>query len=282
MIVARKICCITVVTLTLQLLFLNSATANPWSRLTAPTGGTPVSIGSYTAGCLAGAVQLPADGKGFQVMRLSRQRYFGHPMLIDFIIGLAEHVAESQQRSLLIGDLGQARGGPTPSGHRSHQTGLDVDIWFDQERLDRRLNHDDRERRLANSMVDRSGMRVNHLWNGAYTEVLQLASKSPAVERIFVNAAIKKELCRTQRNRTWLHKIRPWWGHEEHFHVRLHCPPGNRQCLNQEPVPKGDGCDAGLDWWFSAEARQPVKPGPRIEPVLPLACEALLHEAPEF
>lgn len=259
------------------------ATGNAWSRVSGPAGAKAEAIGAYTAGCLAGAVMLPADGDGYQVMRLSRQRYFGHPLLVNFIRNLSQQVAEKHHLSLLIGDLGQARGGPTPSGHRSHQTGLDVDIWFEQEPLDHSLPIAKREQRSALSMVDEDGRNVNRrLWNATQADILRLASESPTVERIFVNAAIKKNLCATQRNRVWLRKIRPWWGHDEHFHVRLHCPQGNSQCEEQAPVPPGDGCDAGLEWWFSAEARQAAKPAPRIEPVLPTACEALLHETPRL
>lgn len=255
------------------------ATGNSWSNVPGPAGTTAQAIGTYTAGCLAGAEMLPSDGEGYQVMRLSRQRYFGHPVLIDFIRNLSQQIAERHHLNLLIGDLGQARGGPTPSGHRSHQTGLDVDIWFEQEPLDHTLSLLEREKRGALSMVNEDGMSVSRRrWNSIQAEILRLASQSSAVQRIFVNAAIKKNLCETQRDRSWLRKIRPWWGHDEHFHVRLFCPPANPQCVDQEPVATGDGCDAGLDWWFSAEARQAVKPGPRKEPVLPPACEALLHE----
>jgi penicillin-insensitive murein endopeptidase len=260
-----------------------SGAGNVWSRFTDPSWGNPYAIGSYTAGCLAGAAMLPADGEGYQVMRLSRQRYYGHPLLVDFIRDFSRQVAETRKLSLLIGDLGQARGGLTPSGHRSHQTGLDVDIWFDVAPLDGRLSLEERERRSALSMVNEDGMRVNRSrWNAEQTEILRLASGFESVERIFVNPAIKKNLCETQRNRAWLRKIRPWWGHEEHFHVRLHCPPDSPECLKQQPVAAGDGCDAGLEWWFSAEARQPVKPAPRIEPILPSACEALANASPRL
>ncbi|MGR8935233.1 MAG: penicillin-insensitive murein endopeptidase [Gammaproteobacteria bacterium] len=260
------------------------AAANAWSRVTEPLAGEADAIGGYTAGCLAGAVMLPVDGEGYQVMRLSRQRYFGHPLLVDFIRDLSRQVARQQHLELQIGDLGQARGGPTPFGHRSHQTGLDVDIWFEQQPLGANFSRQEREQRQAPSMVSEGGMTVNpRRWNAAQADILRLASSFAGVERIFVNAAIKKHLCRTQSDKTWLRKIRPWWGHDDHFHVRLHCPPGSTQCLNQEPVAPGDGCDAGLEWWFSAEARQPAKkPKPRIEPKLPAACEALLHETPRL
>ena len=42
-------------------------------------------IGSYARGCLAGAVALPINGPDWQVMRLSRNRNWGHPRLVDFL-----------------------------------------------------------------------------------------------------------------------------------------------------------------------------------------------------
>jgi penicillin-insensitive murein endopeptidase len=85
---------------------------------------------------------------------------------------------------------------------------------------------------------------------------------------MFVNPAIKRELCREAgTDRDWLAKVRPWWGHDDHFHMRLTCPAGQDQCEDQAPVPAGDGCGKELDWWFTAEARHP-KPGPPEKPLL--------------
>ena len=73
-------------------------------------------------------------------------------------------------------------------------------------------------------------------------------------------------------------KIRPWWGHNYHFHVRLLCPSGSPQCREQAPPPPGDGCGKQLDWWFTEEARHP--PSPPRKPLrlgdLPPACAALV------
>ena len=130
--------------------------AKDWARLTTPVKGEAESIGKYNAGCLRGAASLPLEGQGYQVMRLSRHRYYGHPKLIEFIRHLGETAASQNFGTLLVGDLGQPRGGPTLNGHRSHQTGLDVDIWFLlSEQANRRLlTEDERETLNATSMVD--------------------------------------------------------------------------------------------------------------------------------
>src|SRR5438093_3286203 len=87
-------------------------------------------IGNYVRGCLAGAVALPINGKTWQVMRLSRNRNWGHPTLIRFLEHLADEVPKvAGWPGLLVGDIAQPRGGPMLTGHTSHQIGLDADIW---------------------------------------------------------------------------------------------------------------------------------------------------------
>src|SRR5271156_6134934 len=42
-------------------------------------------IGSYAKGCIAGAQQMPINGETWQVMRLSRNRNWGHPDIITLL-----------------------------------------------------------------------------------------------------------------------------------------------------------------------------------------------------
>ncbi|MCQ8104292.1 penicillin-insensitive murein endopeptidase [Methylomonas sp. SURF-2] len=263
------------------------ADSNPqsWAQRTTPTSDSiSQSIGTFTSGCVAGAMALPTSGIGYQAMRLSRNRVYGHSALIQFIQQLGQVAADQQLGTLLIGDLGQARGGPTPSGHRSHQTGLDVDIWFLLSRqLDNRLlSANERETWSAPSMVNLSTDTVDYRqWTEAHEKILQAAANSPEVDRIFVNPSIKQELCKhkTASAAEWLRKIRPWWKHDDHFHVRLKCPDGNLYCQGQPALPIGDGCDASLAWWFSAEAKTPSKPAkPTAPPPLPALCEQVLNQ----
>lgn len=246
-----------------------------------PDGGQ--SIGTYTSGCLRGATSLPMQGSGYQVMRLSRKRYYGHSTLISYIQQLGQTASEQKMGTLLIGDLGQPRGGPTLSGHRSHQTGLDVDIWFllSEQANKRLLTLDERETLNASSVVDMKADSINHrYWSAAHTKILEAAARAPEVDRIFVHPAIKQELCTQNATSStkWLRKIRPWWKHDDHFHVRLKCPDHNPNCQAQDPLPAGDGCDASLAWWFSAEAKAPSKNVPQQPPPLPALCEQVLKE----
>jgi penicillin-insensitive murein endopeptidase len=62
-------------------------------------------IGFYSKGCLAGAVALPINGKTWQVMRLSRNRNWGHPSLVQFLERLAAQAPKTGWHGLLVGDM---------------------------------------------------------------------------------------------------------------------------------------------------------------------------------
>lgn len=249
----------------------------------APSAQAPASYGSYAKGCLAGAAPIAADGPGWQAMRPSRNRAWGRPEAGAFIARLGGAAQAVGWPGLLIGDVSQPRGGPMRSGHRSHQIGLDIDIWLTPAPA-RTLSREARETMGAASVVAPDRKRVTGAWTPAHGAVLRAAAEDPAVARIFVNAAIKAELCRGGPQ-DWMRKLRPWWGHDAHFHVRLACPKGGA-CIDQAPPPPGPGCDATLDWWFSDEALHP-KPTPgapkRTELTLadlPDQCRAVLDGAP--
>jgi penicillin-insensitive murein endopeptidase len=253
-----------------------------WSDVLQPVPGAPRAIGSYTAGCVQGAASLPPEGHGFQTMRRYRRRYFGHPQLVRYLQELGAAAVRQRLGVLSIGDLGQPRGGPTPTGHRSHQNGLDVDIWFWLPPAGGVLPLAERETIEAPSMLTTDGRALDgRQWSQRQADMLRLAADFGAVARIFVNPVIKKALCEQFPQAYWLQKLRPWWGHDDHFHVRLHCPSGETTCQDQDPLPAGDGCGADLAWWFSEEARQPPPPIDKPKVPLPAACEAILRKGVE-
>jgi len=222
----------------------------------------PEVIGFYSKGCLAGAVQLPETGPTWQAMRLSRNRNWGHPSLVAFIERLSAKAAKLGWKGLYIGDMSQPRGGPMPSSHASHQVGLDVDIWMlPPKRLN--LTRQERERISSISVRTKDQKHINKNWTPTHMAILKAASKDNAVERIFVAAAIKIDMCkRAGKDRKWLKKIRPLYGHEDHFHVRLKCPKGAVRCRRQTPISrisKGDGCDKTLQWWVTDYLAPPKK-----------------------
>ena len=185
---------------------------------------------------------------------------------------------------ILVGDISQPRGGPMLTGHASHQVGLDADIWL-TPKPEHPLSTADREEMSAVDMVRPDGLSVDRaVWSEKQAGVIKAAAEEPEVERIFVNAAIKKALCRDAgHNRAWLAKVRPWWGHDYHFHIRIYCPADSPQCEPQPPPDSNEGCGHELDYWFSPGVLHPgppteppkPKPGPTMAG-LPAACRQVL------
>ncbi len=259
-----------------------------FGRVLTPSEAATRSIGFYSRGCLAGGIALPVNGPDWQVMRLSRNRNWGTPQLIAFLERFAREVPRvSHWPGILVGDMSQPRGGPMLTGHASHQIGLDVDIWL-KPMPPYTLSGEQREAMMSTNVVRADRRDVDpRYWTPDHLAVIRAAAEDPDVQRIFVNAAIKKALCREAGpDRAWLHKVRPFFGHDYHFHVRLVCPPGESSCDAQEPVVPGDGCDkASLAYWFSEGVLHPrpqlgpVRPRPALTLAdLPAACRSVLTQ----
>jgi penicillin-insensitive murein endopeptidase len=258
-----------------------------FARKLLPAAMPPRPIGSYSGGCLAGGEQMPINGDTWQVMRLSRNRYWGHPDTIALLKRLAANVhKDAGWPGILVGDIGQPRGGPALTGHASHQIGLDADIWL-TPMPDHRLSREEREEMSAIMMVRDDRLDVDpKVFTAGHVLLLRDAAQDPAVQRIFVNAAIKKALCREAKgDRSWLAKIRPWYGHDYHFHIRMRCPPGSSECKGQADQGGGEGCGKDeLAYWFKDSIIHPEPPKeppkPRTGPTLaqlPAACKKVLN-----
>jgi penicillin-insensitive murein endopeptidase len=250
-----------------------------FGRKTEPAPLAARAIGYYTGGCLAGAVALPINGKTWQVMRLSRNRNWGHPDLVKMLERLADKAPTVGWGGLLVGDMAQPRGGPMMTGHWSHQVGLDADIWL-TPMPDRELTVQEREEMFATNVVADDWKDVNPaIWSPAHIGILKAAAQQPDVERVLINPAIKKALCRDVKgDRSWLHKMRPVLGHNYHFHIRIGCPKDSVGCKGQAPAPHDEGCGKDLDWWFTRQVLD-VKPGKSVPikmSALPVACRQVL------
>lgn len=262
--------------------------AKQWQAQRVPADGPALSIGTCSCGCLQGAATLPVSGPGYEVLHLDRNRRFGHPLLVAYVERLAKSVRKAKLGPLVIGDLSQPRGGPTPSGHRSHQTGLDADIGYVAP-PGLRAGHvtaSARESLAPPAVIDLKTHATTKLWSAKVPALLALAAADPAVDRIFVNPAIKKKMCEAPATAKapWQGRLRPWWGHHDHFHVRLKCPPDSPLCVPQEPPPN-DGCGASLAWWFTKDAvarkeKKAEAEHAKPEPTLPPACAAMVSSAP--
>jgi penicillin-insensitive murein DD-endopeptidase len=237
-----------------------------------PANLTPRAIGDYAKGCLAGATELPINGGSWQVMRLSRNRNWAMPQTVALIERLA---AEAKQNDgwngLLVGDMSQPRGGPMLSGHASHQIGLDADIWF-TPMPNRILTAKEREDMAATIMVKDRHEINPAVWSESRMRLVKRAASYSQVGRIFVHPPIKAALCKwATGDRSWLAKVRPLYGHNYHFHIRLNCPPGMKACKDQwKPAPKdGTGCGEELAYWMGDVPWTPKKRDPNAPPYVP-------------
>jgi penicillin-insensitive murein endopeptidase len=250
-----------------------------WAAIKHIFPGPVQPIGGYDAGCLAGATTLDSDAPGYAIMRLSRNRNYSHPDMNAYLHGLGDKLQALKMPLLLIGDVSPPRGGPMLTGHASHQIGLDADLWLTMGAT--RPTRAQRESWGAPSFV--IGRKVlKKTWSATQSTLVATAASFDAVNRIFVSPAIKKYFCTTQPSAEWLYKLRAWWGHEEHIHVRLNCPAGATTCTAQTPLnPADNGCGADLEWWFSKEAdddwsKMVNNPTPREFPALRGDCDKMV------
>lgn len=254
-----------------------NAASNAWSKVAAPTKDLPDTIGGYANGCFIGGEALPVEGRGYQVVRLSRNRYYGHPDLIQYMKDLGNKVADEGLGLMLVADMCQPRGGPMPGGHVSHQNGLDADIWLP---LNYKRIRGKRDNLHSIPFADREKFTLNRdVWTEGQARLIRLAAEDDRVARILVNPVIKIELCSMQwDDRSWLRKIRPWWKHHTHFHVRLNCPKGDTDCKPQARPPSGDGCGAELASWHPEKRKKWKKQKKTATPPLPKRCRAVMQE----
>ena len=237
----------------------------------------PRIVGGPGAGCIAGAVELPSVGPGYETIRQSRSSFWGYKTTIASLELLAKRAAAAGLGTLYMNDISLPHGGPMAGLHASHMLGLDADVWLDV-RPKPALSAAQRNRVEVESLVTPDGRGVDaSVWTPGDERLIRLATELPGVDRVLVNAAIKRKLCQVTADRRWLHLVRPWYGHTAHMHIHFRCPPGQTECRDQAPPPPGDGCDASLDWWFARLDRPPQPPAPPPPPPkLPAACAAIL------
>ncbi|MGA7810136.1 penicillin-insensitive murein endopeptidase [Bradyrhizobium sp.] len=260
-----------------------------FARRLLPTARPTRVIGAYSDGCIAGAAEMPITGDTWQVMRLSRNRNWGHPDMVALLQRLAAKAhKDAGWPGILVGDMGQPRGGPALSGHASHQIGLDADVWL-TPMPDHLLSREEREETSATMMVRDDRLDIDpKVFTPGHVAVIRDAAMEPSVQRIFVNAAIKKALCReASGDRSWLSKVRPWYGHDYHFHIRMRCPQGSSECKGQKDQEGGDGCKPDdLAYWFKESILHPEPPKEPEQPAhgitlaqMPADCRAVLNAA---
>ena len=253
-----------------------------WASIKSPSSGESRVFGAYQAGCLGGAKPLPLQGEGYYVVRRSRERYYGHPTLINYVTSLGKQLNQKKLPLMIVEDLSFPRGGPFLNGHNSHQIGLDIDISL---KLVKDPPTEEQSEKWVSPTYVENRKTLLPSWGPEQIQLSEAAAGYPEVNRIFVAPAIKKYFCENYKEAPWLYKIRSWWGHDDHLHVRLNCPTDSPECKPQTALdPSNNGCGTELEWWYSAEAdaeaavKEQEPPSVRKFPDLPTECDKVKNE----
>ena len=254
-------------------------TSPPPARITTPAPGPVRIVGGPGPGCIAGAVRLPDAAPGMQTVRVAGSSFWGHPDVIAALQLLGRRAQAAGLPDLYMNDISAPRGGKLPGGHASHQIGLDADVYLDISAPRPILTAAGREAINPPGLVrpDQRGIDPAR-WQPGHATLLKLAADLPGVDRVLVNAAIKRQLCTETpaAGRDWLRRVRPWYAHAAHMHIHFRCPAGQPECVDLPPIPAGDGCDASLQWWFDRLDAPPETPSAKPPPKPPAACAAIM------
>jgi penicillin-insensitive murein DD-endopeptidase len=176
-------------------------------------------------------------------------RFYGTWELVQLLERAAWRVwLRAPGARLSVGELSAEAGGPI-AGHRSHQSGRDVDIAFYM--LDGQGRPFDPYAFAAFDAQGRGtapnkGLRFDDARNWELVAKL-VADGDARVQFIFVHQSIKQRLLREGRSRgappVVLERaekvmVQPSHGHphRNHFHVRIYCPPASRpSCEDRAP-----------------------------------------------
>jgi penicillin-insensitive murein endopeptidase len=212
------------------------------------------SVGMPNQGVQTGAVELPAQGKGYTRYRPKGTNHWGRPHLVSALTRIAAEIEDELPGSMLvIGDLGAQAGGKIP-GHASHRSGRDVDLLFytltpggapiaspgfvrfeadalavvpdsgDYVRLD----------------VARQWLLVKKLVNDAEISVQFLFVSKPLEALLMDYARARGEPLELQhRAQTVMLQPGDSLPHDDHFHLRVACSPDETQA----------GCSGGGPYW---------------------------------
>ena len=180
--------------------------------------------------------------------------------------------------------MAQARGGPMLTGHTSHQLGLDADIWL-TPMPDRELTRQEREEMSATDMVRRRQARHRSVGlDAGACRAHPRRGAEPAIERILVNPAIKKALCREADRRPRLVAQGASVVGAQLSHASAHRLPGRQSGMQAAGSDAGtEGCGADLDYWFRdailnpPPPKEPPKPKPPLTMAdLPPSCKQIV------
>lgn len=224
-----------------------------------PEGG---SRGKPSTGWLAHGVRLPDRGPGFEALRTESEGglHFG----TDRVVGMVRRSARAMMRDrvaipLKVGDLSGLRGGHV-TRHHSHRNGRDVDLlFFTRDAASGRpviAPGFIRYNRAGDSVGLATPLRFDTERNWRLVEAL-LQDPHAGVIRVFCASWIKAMLLDHARRvgapgwlveRADLVLAQPGDSapHDDHFHVRVACTPGERVLGCQDGGPLWPWLDK--DW----------------------------------
>ncbi len=209
-------------------------------------------VGYYSKGSLRAAKSILETPSSVHKLFVAREKLYTTDEMLTLLEGAAEFVEDQFPDSevIQVGDLSGIRGGPA-TRHASHQNGLDADVVY--LRNNGYVQPSEAPEWEEYFVV---GSKVSSNFNLPRNLALfrNLVSRYP-VTRIFVDAAIKRDICRyvasnslfDSLTKLTLRRLRIADYHKTHFHVRLACPAGDHSCTPQTEPPSGTGC-SNLDF----------------------------------
>jgi penicillin-insensitive murein endopeptidase len=225
-----------------------------------------VSVGTTADGAVRGPLELPVDGDGYTVPARWRPRHsnWGTDELVGTIVRAARSVDRAHPGGFAaIGDLSRRSGGDA-AGHRSHQSGRDVDVFFyavdaggQPVRPGEAMFRFDAEGRAVRWSPARGFLppaapvpayRFDAARNWAFVRAL-LTDESSEVQWIFIQRGLTALVLRAAaeagedpaivaRAAFILREPTDSEPHDDHMHVRLYCDPSDRRlgCSDRGPL----------------------------------------------
>jgi penicillin-insensitive murein endopeptidase len=207
-----------------------------------------LSVGSPTDGALEGGV--PVEPSPHLSLRWPDGPRWALPRLVRMLHRAARRVEQRHPGSiLLVGELSNRDGGEL-SGHASHESGRDVDIGFYYIDASGRSVRTDRLMRVGSHgrVADDRRLRFDDARNWRLIEAI-LTDSEVVVQNMFLADALSRRLLAfaersgvskriLRRARAALRQPSSGPPHDDHLHVRIACPPGQRGVCIPTPGPR--------------------------------------------
>lgn len=204
-------------------------------------------VGYYSSGKLKQGESILERGVNIHKLFMQRKRFYGTVEMNNVISDAVDFVRQEIPDAELIqvGDIANKEGGKCAE-HASHQNGLDADIVYltKNGRLQSQNAPYWEEDFVKNSVVN------NNFHTERNFKLFKFLVIEKQVDRIFVDAAIKKLFCQYAKtnnlkdaeSQETLRRLRVEKLHSTHFHMRLKCGPNDYSCKSQAAIPAGNGC----------------------------------------